>query len=69
MKNNALSDGKINSLKPQKAKDGTLKDTIYRDGSGLYLLVTAAGSKIWKLDFHCLKVRDSMTLGNILPFP
>ena len=26
MKNNALSEGKINALKPQKAKNGTLKE-------------------------------------------
>ena len=64
MKINCLTDSKIKSFKPEKKSDGTFKKATYRDGDGLSLVVTPAGSKIWKLDFYCLKVRDSMTLGN-----
>ena len=63
MKINWLTDSKIKSFKPEKTSDGTLKKKILRDGDGLSLGVTPTGNKIWKLDFYCLKIRDSMTLG------
>ena len=64
MKINCLTDSKIKSFKPKKNSDGTLTKATFRDGDGLSLVVTPAGNKIWKLDFYCLKVRDTMTLGN-----
>jgi hypothetical protein len=64
MKINCLTDSKIKSFKPEKKSDGTLKKKAYRDGDGLSLVVTPTGNKIWKLDFYCLKVKYSMTLGN-----
>ena len=64
MKNNALSEGKINALKPRKAKNGSLKDTIYRDGSGLYLLVTAAKRGNSSLRKVCLSERRSGQLSS-----
>ena len=64
MKINCLTDSKIKSFKPEKKSDGTFKKATFRDGDGLSLVVTPAGSKIWKLDFYCLKGCDSMPLGN-----
>ena len=63
MKINCLTDSKIKSFKPEKTSNGTLKKKVLRDGDGLSLVVTPTGNKIWKLDFYCLKIRDSMTLG------
>lgn len=47
---NQLTD---NTVKNAKAKEvnGELKDNRYLDGSGLYLLVTARGGKLWRYNF------------------
>jgi len=50
-----LSDNKVKSLKP---KD---KDYKVSDGDGLYLLVTARGTKLWNL--RCTINKKSTTIG------
>ena len=52
-----LNDTLIRSLKPNgKAKK-------HFDGGGMYLLVTASGSKLWRMVYHFNKKEKSLSFG------
>ncbi len=53
----ALTDKAIKALKPRD------KDFKVSDGGGLYLLVTKAGSKYWRLKYHIENKEKLMALG------
>lgn len=52
-----LSDVQVRNAKP--------KDKLYKlqDGSGLYLLVTPSGGKLWRFDYRYADKRKTMALG------
>jgi integrase len=53
-----LSDLKVSKAKPQA------KQYRLTDGDGLYLLVTQAGSKLWRFDYRFLGVRKTLAIGS-----
>ncbi len=53
-----LSAGQIKNLKP------ALKDVKVYDGDGLYLLVTAAGGKLWRLKYRFGGMEKLLALGS-----
>ncbi len=52
-----LSDRQITKAKPAD------KDYTLRDGGGLYLLVTPAGGKLWRLDYRFVGKRLTLSMG------
>ncbi len=52
----------VDSAKPQQI-EGTLKDKRYPDGGGLYLLVTAKGSKLWRYNYSFKTKKHVLALG------
>lgn len=57
MKRAALSDMQIRRAKPGE------KNYKLTDGEGLYLVVTPAGGKLWRLDYTFSKKRKTLSLG------
>lgn len=57
MSNGKLTDVKIRGLKPGP------KSVKYTDGGGLYLVVTTAGGKLWRIDYRHEGKRQTLSLG------
>lgn len=57
MKSGKLTDIKIRGLKPGP------KPVKYPDGGGLYLVVTPAGGKLWRIDYRYEGKRQTLSLG------
>ena len=55
-----LTDTVLRSLKP------TGKPQKYSDGGGLYLYVSAAGGKLWRMDYRFEGKRKTLSFG---PYP
>jgi integrase len=53
-----LSDVQVRNAKSKE------KDYKLSDGQGLYLLVTATGGKLWRLDYSFASKRKTLALGN-----
>ena len=53
----ALTDTRIRSAKP------TAKPYKLSDGGGMYLLITAEGSRYWRLDYRFAGKRRTLALG------
>lgn len=62
---NLLNDRKISTAKPKADEHGNLTDNKLQDGNGLYLLVKASGSKLWRFNYYkpLTKKRTEMSLG------
>ncbi len=60
MPTNKLTDIKIKALKP------TGKPAKISDGGGLYLYLTPAGSKVWRMSYRVDKKAQTLTFG---PYP
>ncbi len=60
-----LTDTQIKTAKPH-TKQGKLLDATLSDGNGLYLLVKANGSKIWRFNYYrpITKVRALISFGS-----
>ena len=58
MKSGKLTDVKIRGLKPSP------KPVKYPDGGGLYLVVTPAGGKLWRIDYRHGGKRQTLSLGS-----
>ncbi|RKS84682.1 integrase [Orbus hercynius] len=60
-----LTDTQIKTAKPS-TKDGKPIDATLSDGNGLYLLVKANGSKIWRFNYYrpVTKVRSLISFGS-----
>jgi integrase len=53
-----LSDVQVRNAKPKE------KDYKLSDGQGIYLLITATGGKLWRLDYTFAGKRKTLALGN-----
>lgn len=55
----------IEKAKPKKSANGKLADNKLQDGQGLYLLVKANGSKLWRFNYYksFTKKRSEIALG------
>jgi integrase len=62
MTTNKLTAKMVQNAKPKEV-DGVLKDNYVPDGGGLYLIVTAKGSKLWRYHFSFQNKKYKLSFG------